>query len=84
MKSDSFGRYFGMTTFGESHGPAIGIVLQDIKPDMEFPEEEIRKALRERRPGKSRFSSERNPRAIASVLSKGVLEGFRSRNVLRE
>ncbi|MBN1326974.1 MAG: chorismate synthase [Candidatus Cloacimonetes bacterium] len=74
MKSDSFGRYFGITTFGESHGPAIGVVLEDIKPGIEFPEEEIRKVLRERRPGKGQFSSERDENDDLVILS-GIFEG---------
>ena len=50
MKSNSFGRYFGITTFGESHGPAIGVVIEDVKSGIEFPLDEIQEALDSRKP----------------------------------
>ncbi len=73
MKSNSFGKYFGITTFGESHGKAIGVVLEDVKPGMEFPYEKIKKALSERRP-KNKFSTKRIEKDEFEVIS-GVFEG---------
>ncbi|MDO9578139.1 MAG: chorismate synthase [Candidatus Cloacimonadales bacterium] len=37
MKGNSYGRFLGFTAFGESHGPAIGLVIEDVKPGIEFP-----------------------------------------------
>ncbi len=74
MKSNSFGRYFGITTFGESHGPAIGIVIEDVKPGIEFPLNEIQKALDSRKPGKKQFTSSRKEEDKIVILS-GVFEG---------
>ena len=74
MKSNSFGRYFGITTFGESHGLAIGVVIEDVKPGIEFPLAEIQKALDSRKPGKRQFTSSRKEEDKIVVLS-GVFEG---------
>jgi len=73
MKSNSFGKYFGITTFGESHGPAIGVVIEDVKAGIEFPFDEIQKALNERKPGKNKFSSTRQEDDKLQVIS-GVFE----------
>ena len=74
MKSNSFGRYFGITTFGESHGPAIGVVIEDVKPGIEFPLAEIQKALDSRKPGKKQFTSARKEEDKIVILS-GIFEG---------
>lgn len=74
MKSNSFGRYFGITTFGESHGTAIGVVIEDVKPGIEFPLNEIQKVLDSRKPGKSKFTSSRKEEDKIIILS-GVFEG---------
>lgn len=74
MKSNSFGRYCGITTFGESHGPAIGVVIEDVKPGIEFSLEEIQKALDSRKPGKKQFTSARKEKDKIAILS-GVFEG---------
>ena len=74
MKSNSFGKYFGITAFGESHGPAIGVVIEDVRSGIRFPLEEIQKALNERKPGKNKFSSTRQEDDKLQVLS-GVFEG---------
>ncbi|RLD54931.1 MAG: chorismate synthase, partial [Bacteroidetes bacterium] len=74
MKANSLGRYFGISTFGESHGPAIGVLIEDIKPGIKFPLEDIQKELDKRRPGKNQFSSSRKEEDKLVVLS-GVFEG---------
>ncbi len=74
MKSNSFGRYFGITSFGESHGPAIGVVIEDVKSGIEFPLAEIQKALDSRKPGRKQFSSTRKEEDKIVILS-GIFEG---------
>ncbi len=74
MKSNSWNNYLGITTFGESHGIAIGVVIQDIKPGIEFPLAKIQKTLNARKPGNKRFSSGRKEEDRIQILS-GVLEG---------
>ncbi len=74
MKSNSWENYLGITTFGESHGIAIGVVIQDIKPGIEFPLAKIQKALNARKPGNKRFSSGRKEEDRIQILS-GVFEG---------
>ncbi len=74
MKSNSYEKYYGITTFGESHGKAIGVVIEDIKPGIEFPFERIQNALNERKPGTGTFSSPRKEKDELQILS-GVFEG---------
>jgi len=74
MKSNSYEKYYGITTFGESHGKAIGVVIEDVKPGIEFPFEKIRNALNKRKPGTGTFSSTRKEKDELQVLS-GVFEG---------
>ncbi len=74
MKSNSFGKYFGITTFGESHGKAIGVVLEDVKPNIDFPYNELKEALEKRKPGKTDFTSKRNEKDNFEVIS-GVFNG---------
>jgi chorismate synthase len=75
MKSNSYEKFLGFTSFGESHGPSIGLVIEDVKPGIEFPLAEIRKALNERKPGKGEFSTTRKEADEIQILS-GVLEGI--------
>ena len=74
MRSNSWNNYLGITTFGESHGIAIGVVIQDIKPGIKFPLVKIQKALDARKPGNKRFSSGRKEEDRIQILS-GVFEG---------
>ncbi|MDY6914703.1 MAG: chorismate synthase [Candidatus Cloacimonadota bacterium] len=74
MKSNSWGRYFGITTFGESHGKAMGLVLEDITPGIDFPYDKLKTALKKRKPGQSEFSSSRNEPDNFEILS-GVWKG---------
>jgi chorismate synthase len=75
MRSNKWDSFIGITTFGESHGPAIGVVLEDIIPGMEFPLEQIQNELNKRRPGKGKFSSPRKEEDKVQVIS-GVLDGI--------
>ena len=74
MASNSFGTVFKMTTWGESHGKAIGVVIDGCPAGLEITEEEIRIELARRSPGKSPFTSPRQEADKAEILS-GVFEG---------
>ena len=74
MKSNSWGNYLGITTFGESHGIAIGVVIEDVKSGIEFPIQKIQKDLDARKPGIKKFSSSRKEEDRIHILS-GVFEG---------
>ena len=74
MKANSYGKYFGITTFGESHGKAIGVVIEDVKPGIDFPLSDIQRELDARKPGSKQFSSKRKEEDKIEILS-GVFEG---------
>lgn len=74
MSDNTFGRLFRMTTFGESHGPAIGCIIDGCPPGLEIDVEEIRHELARRATGKSRHTSQRKEKDDVQVLS-GVFEG---------
>ena len=70
----SFGRTFRILTFGESHGVAVGVVMDGVKPGLPFDLEAIQKELDRRRPGQSDLVTPRNEGDRVKVLS-GVFEG---------
>lgn len=74
MSGNSFGRLFTVTTFGESHGPAMGCVVDGCPPGMELSEADIQSDLERRRPGKSRHTTQRQEADRVRILS-GVFEG---------
>jgi chorismate synthase len=74
MSGNSFGRLFIVTTFGESHGPAMGCVVDGCPPGMELSEADIQLDLERRRPGKSRHTTARQEADQVRILS-GVFEG---------
>lgn len=74
MKGNYWRKLWGFTSFGESHGPAIGLVMEDIKPGIDFPLADIQAALDKRKPGKGEFASNRREDDQLVVLS-GVFEG---------
>lgn len=74
MSDNTFGRLFRMTTFGESHGPAIGCVIDGCPPGLEIDVAEIKRELARRATGKSRHTSQRKEKDDVQVLS-GVFEG---------
>ncbi|MFA0922455.1 chorismate synthase [Xanthomonas fragariae] len=74
MGSNSFGRLLTVTTFGESHGPAIGCVVDGCPPGMEITPEEFTHDLQRRASGKSRHTSARREADAIEILS-GVYEG---------
>ena len=74
MSGNSFGRLFTVTTFGESHGPAMGCVVDGCPPGMALSESDIQADLERRRPGKSRHTTARQEPDQVRILS-GVFEG---------
>ncbi len=74
MSHNSFGHLFRFTTWGESHGPAIGCVVDGCPPLIELTESDIQTFLDKRRPGTSRFVTQRNEPDQVKILS-GVFEG---------
>lgn len=75
MSGNSFGRLFRVTTFGESHGPAIGCVIDGVPPRLPLAEADIQVWLDRRRPGQSRFTTQRREPDRVQILS-GVFEGL--------
>lgn len=71
---NTFGKNFRITTFGESHGRALGVVVDGCPPDIPLEEADIQQLLDRRRPGKSPLSSPRQEEDRAEILS-GVFEG---------
>ena len=74
MPGNSFGHTFRFTTWGESHGPEIGCVVDGVPPRMTLSEADIQPWLDKRRPGQSRFTTQRREPDEVKIVS-GVFEG---------
>jgi chorismate synthase len=74
MSGNTFGHLFRVTTFGESHGAAIGGTVDGVPPGLALAESDIQPYLDRRRPGQSRFTTQRRERDRVNILS-GVFEG---------
>ncbi len=74
MAGNSFGTLFRFTTWGESHGPAIGVVVDGVPARIPLSEADIQPYLDRRRPGQSRFTTQRQEADQVKILS-GVFEG---------
>ena len=74
MSGNSFGNSFVVTTFGESHGVALGCVIDGCPPGLELSEEDIQKELDKRKPGSSKYTTQRKEDDEVKILS-GVFEG---------
>ncbi len=74
MSHNSFGHLFRFTTWGESHGPAIGCVIDGCPPRIDISEADIQTYLDQRKPGTSRFVTQRKEPDAVKILS-GVFEG---------
>jgi chorismate synthase len=74
MSGNSFGQIFTLTSFGESHGPAIGGVIDGCPPGMKLAESDIQVDLDRRKPGTSKFVTQRKEDDSVEILS-GVFEG---------
>jgi len=74
MSFNTFGKIFRFTTWGESHGPAIGCVVDGCPPNIPISEKDIQKDMDLRRPGRSKFTSQRKEEDKVTILS-GVFNG---------
>ena len=73
MSGSSFGKIFRITTWGESHGPGIGVVIDGCPAGLALSEEQIQKFLDRRKPGQSKYTTKRNEADSVEILS-GVFE----------
>jgi len=74
MSFNTFGKLFRFTTWGESHGPAIGCVVDGCPPNITLKEQDIQIELNKRKPGQSKFTTQRKEDDKVQILS-GVFEG---------
>lgn len=74
MSGNRFGTLFQYQTWGESHGPAIGVVIDGVPPRIPLSEDDIQVFLDKRKPGQSKFTTQRNETDQVKILS-GVFEG---------
>ncbi len=74
MSGNTIGKLFSVSTFGESHGPALGCVIDGCPPGLEIDAEYIQRELDRRKPGTSRFTTQRREDDLVEILS-GVFEG---------
>jgi chorismate synthase len=74
MGGNTFGKLFSVTSFGESHGPAIGCVVDGCPPGMELSEDDLQPDLERRRPGKTRHTTQRRESDQVRIVS-GIFEG---------
>ena len=75
MSVNSFGRVFRFTTWGESHGPALGAIVDGCPPGLALSEAVVQPFLDARRPGRSKYTTQRNEPDAVRILS-GVFEGL--------
>jgi chorismate synthase len=75
MAGNTFGRLFTVTTFGESHGPAIGAIVDGCPPGLPLSSADLQPDLDRRKPGQSRFTTQRREGDEVKILS-GVFEGL--------
>ena len=74
MSGSSFGKLFRITTWGESHGPGVGVVIDGCPAGIALSEQDIQAFLDRRRPGQSKYTTKRNEADTVSILS-GIFEG---------
>jgi len=74
MSFNTFGKLFRFNTWGESHGPAIGCVVDGCPPNIQIKDEEIQKELNKRKPGQSKYTTQRKEDDKVEILS-GIFEG---------
>ena len=74
MAGNTFGKLFTVTSFGDSHGPAIGCIVDGCPPGLELDVSDIQQDLDRRRPGQSKFTTQRRESDAVEILS-GVFEG---------
>jgi len=74
MSHNSFGHLFRVTTFGESHGPALGCVIDGCPPQLRLHKDDIQSQMARRRPGQSRFTTQRQEPDLVQILSGVVTD----------
>jgi chorismate synthase len=74
MPGNSFGKLFCITTWGESHGPALGVIIDGCPAGLDISEEDIQQELDRRRPGQSKITTQRKEPDEVEILS-GIFEG---------
>jgi chorismate synthase len=74
MSYNTFGHMFRVTTWGESHGPSIGCVVDGCPPGIQIKEDDIQQWMEARKPGQSRFTTQRQESDLVKILS-GTFEG---------
>jgi len=74
MRGNSFGKMFSITSFGESHGPAMGVVVDGVPPGLDFSLDELAKELKRRAPGQVAGTTSRKEDDLPEVLS-GIFDG---------
>ena len=74
MSGNTFGKLFTVTTFGESHGPGLGAIIDGCPPGLPICEEDLQRDLDRRKPGQSRYTTQRREGDEVEILS-GVFEG---------
>ena len=74
MSGNTFGKLFSVTTFGESHGIALGAIVDGCPPGLELSEEDLQGDLDRRKPGTSRYTTQRREDDLVQIMS-GVFEG---------
>ncbi len=74
MAGNSFGNFFKIITFGESHGKMMGVVIDGIKPNLQIATDEIQKELDKRKPGQSDVTTQRKESDTVQIVS-GIFEG---------
>ncbi len=74
MSGNTYGKLFTVTTFGESHGPALGCIVDGCPPGLQLTEADLQRDLDRRKPGTSRYTTQRREADEVQILS-GVFEG---------
>ena len=74
MSGNSFGSFFRVSTFGESHGPALGCIIDGCPPGLPLSEADLQPDLDRRKPGTSKYATQRREGDSIQILS-GVFEG---------
>ncbi|HEB28780.1 MAG TPA: chorismate synthase [Porticoccus sp.] len=74
MSGNTIGKLFTVTTFGESHGPSLGCIVDGCPPGLELSVEDMQQDLDRRKPGQSRYTTQRKEGDVVKILS-GVFEG---------
>src|SRR5260221_6522813 len=81
MSHNTFGHLFPVTTFGESHGPALGCIVDGCPPLLPLSEADIQADLDKRRPGQSRFTTQRREPDLVKILSGVFIDETTRRQV---